>query len=76
MLRLPCALKQKSLALALKPSCAWLCVLQEMEEEAAAKRARKAAEAAFLQLLKDNTPPDAASTSPREYATKQPCGSF
>ena len=40
--------------------------LQVMEEEAAVKRARKAAEAAFLQLLKDNTPPDAASTSPRE----------
>jgi hypothetical protein len=42
------------------------CALQEMEEEANVKRARKAAEAAFLQLLKDNTPPDAASTSPRE----------
>lgn len=38
-----------------------------MEEEAAVKRARKAAEAAFLQLLKDCTPASAASTNPREY---------
>jgi len=40
--------------------------VQEMEEEAAAKRARKAAESHFLQLLKDNTPPEVASISPRE----------
>lgn len=38
-----------------------------MEEESNMKRARKAAEAAFLQLLKDNTPADAAGTSAREY---------
>jgi hypothetical protein len=31
------------------------------------KRARKAAEAAFLQLLKDCTPASAASTNPREF---------
>lgn len=48
------------------------CNLQEMEEEANVKRARKAAEAAFLQLLKDNTPADAASTSTRECHDYQP----
>lgn len=43
-----------------------------MEEESNLKRARKVAEGAFLQLLKDNTPPDAASTSPREFPCCQP----
>lgn len=46
--------------------------MQEMEEEAAAKRARKAAEAAFLQLLKDNTPADAAGISPRKEQHSSP----
>eukprot|EP00775_Hariotina_reticulata_P003694 gene3694-3954_t len=42
-------------------------MLKEMEQEAAAKRARRAAEAAFLQLLKDHTPSElqaAAGGSP------------
>jgi hypothetical protein len=36
-----------------------------MEEEAAVKRARKAADAAFMALLREHTPAEAASVTPR-----------
>lgn len=43
--------------------CCTLLPVQEIEQEAEAKRARKAAEAAFLQLLRNYTPSSAASAA-------------